>query len=81
MLTLKIFGAIAALGIGIWLGMPGRYEQTPEEIARVMELGTGRRKKVKRHFTPFAWMTRNLSARKSQPKRRGGFTVKSPDDD
>jgi hypothetical protein len=81
MLTLKILGAIVALGIGIFLGLPGRFEQTPEEIERTMVLGTGRRKKVKRHFTPLAWMSRNLSARRDQPKRRGGFNLESPDDD
>ena len=81
MLTLKILGAILALGIGIFLGLPGRFEQTPEEIERIMAAGTGRRKKVKRHFTPFAWMSRNPSARRGQPKRRGGFNLESPDDD
>lgn len=81
MLTLKILGAIVALGIGIFLGLPGRFEQTPEEIERTMAMGTGRRKKVKRHFTPFAWMSRNPSVRRGQPKRRGGFTLESPDDE
>jgi hypothetical protein len=61
--------------------MPGRYEQTHDEIERTMASGTGRRKKVKRHFTPFAWMTRNPSARRSKPRRRGGFSLDSPDDE
>ena len=80
MLLLKILGAVAALGIGIWLGLPGRFEQTSEEIERTMVLGTGRRRKVKRHFTPLAWINRQVSARRGQPRRRSGFTVKSPDD-
>ena len=81
MLTLKILGAILALGIGIFLGLPGRFEQTPEEIEKIIVSGTGRRRKVKRHFTPFAWMSRNPSVRRSQPKRRGGFNLETPDDD
>jgi len=80
MLTLKILGAVVALGVGIWLGLPGRFEQTPEEIERTMELGIGRRKKVKRHFTPLAWINRQVGVRRGQPKRRGGFTLESPED-
>jgi hypothetical protein len=80
MLILKIFAALAALGVGIWLGLPGRYEQTPDEIEHTMAMGTGRRRKVKRHFTPFAWLKRNPEIRRGQAKRRPGFTVKPPDD-
>ena len=80
MLTLKILGAVAALGIGLWLGMPGRYEQTPEEIEQTMALGTGRRRKVKRHFTPLAWISRQISVRREGPQRRRGFTLESPED-
>ena len=35
-LTLKILGAIAALGLGIWLGLPGRYSQSVDEIEQTM---------------------------------------------
>ena len=57
-LLLKILGAVAALALGVWMGMPGRYEQSIEEIEEVMERGGGRRRKVKRHFTPLAWLQR-----------------------
>ena len=80
MLTLKILGAVLALGIGIWLGLPGRYTQTEEEIERTMESGLGRTRKVKRHFTPLAWFKRKASARSSGPQRRRGFNLESPDD-
>jgi len=81
MLTLKILGAIAALAVGVWLGLPGRFDQTPEEIERTMALGTGRRRKVKRHFTPFAWLNRKISLRRDPPRRRGGgFNLESPED-
>ena len=80
MLTLKIVGAIIALGLGIWFGLPGRFEQTTEEIERTMELGTGHRKKVKRHFTPLAWLSRQISVRRGGPARRGGFRMEDPED-
>lgn len=80
-LTLKILGALAALGLGLWLGLPGRYEQTPEEIEQTMAMGTGRRKKVKRHFTPLAWFQRKVNTRPSQGHaRRGGFNLERPED-
>jgi hypothetical protein len=46
-LFLKILGGVAALALGVYLGM-GEFRQTPEEIEA--RLGTGRRRKAKRHF-------------------------------
>jgi hypothetical protein len=81
MLMLKIVGAIAALAVGVWLGLPGRFEQTPEEIERTMATGAGRRRKVKRHFTPFAWLSRKANVRREAPRRRGGrFHLETPED-
>ncbi len=79
--------ALLGLGIGIWLGMPGRYTQSVDEIDKIMESGGARRKKVKRVFTPLAWMRRNVSS-KSTPSRgrrasrggRSGFRVESPEE-
>lgn len=81
-LTLKILGAVAALGLGIWLGLPGRYSQSVDEIEQTMAMGTGRRKKVKRHFTPLAWFQRKVSSRPSEghQRRGGGFNLERPDD-
>lgn len=86
-----IGGALVALAIGIWLGMPGRYSQRLEDIERVMESGGGpRRKRSKRSLSPFAWMQRRGSANASRrsraartarrgPRRRG-FELESPGD-
>jgi hypothetical protein len=81
--VLMVLGALAALALGIWLGLPGRYSQTHEEIDQIMEAGGGRRRRTKRTFTPLAWMQRRADARSSA--RRGGrggsgFKLESPDD-
>lgn len=72
--------AVVGLAIGIWLGLPGRYEQTPEEIERLMAKGGGaRRRRPKREISPLAWLQRKLSTGgQSQPSRRRGFKLESP---
>lgn len=79
MLALKIIIALAAVGVGVWLGLPGRYDQSLDEIERNMIIG-GQTRKVKRHFTPLAWLQRQLSARGSRPQRRRGFSLEHPDE-
>ena len=82
-----ILTGILGLGIGIWLGLPGRYTQSSEDIEQIMESGLGRRGRRKRVFTPIAWMQRNASAKDtaSRGRRRGrgrsGFKLESPEDD
>jgi len=82
-LALKIIGAVLALGVGIFLGMPGRDERSIDEIEGIMASGTARRKTVKKRFTPMAWMKRQTSVgtRGSAGNRQGrGFSLDSPDD-
>ena len=81
-----ILTAVVGLGIGLWLGLPGRYTQTVDEIAQIMESGEVRRRKPRRRFTPLAWMQRKASA-KGGPSRqrrsgrgRSGFKLEVPDD-
>jgi len=76
---------VAAIGllIGIWLGLPGRYEQTPEDIEKLMESGGGRRRsRPKREISPVAWLQRRLSS--GPPKQSGrkprGFKLESPEE-
>ena len=80
LLTLQIIGAVGALALGIWLGLPGQYTQTPEEIEEIMKAGGGRTRKVKRHFTPLAWLQRKASAKSSVRRSRGGFKIERPED-
>jgi len=76
--TLKVIVGIAAVLVGGWFGLPGRYAQTPDEIEEVMANGTGRRKQRKKRLSPFAWLQREKSVSTNRGSR--GFGVRSPDD-
>jgi len=79
-LVIKIGLAFLALLAGIWMGLPGRYAQSADDIDAIMDSGGARRRKVRRVFTPLAWMQRKASARgPSRPQRRA-FRVESPED-
>ena len=84
MLSLKIVGALLALAVGVWFGMPGRYTQSVDDIDKIMASGGARRRKVKRKFTPLAWLQRNVSARTSRNlgagRRESRFSLDSPED-
>jgi len=82
-----ILTALIGLGLGIWLGMPGRYTQKTDEIEKIMEAGGGRTRRVKRAFTPMAWMQRSVSSRSTPSRGRrqsgsrgSGFKLESPDE-
>lgn len=79
-----IVSGILALGFGIWLGLPGRYDQSPDDIDRIMTEGGRRRRKTKRMFTPLAWFNRKANARTERGARRGsgrkGFSLERPED-
>lgn len=79
MLVLKILIGLAAVGLGIWLGLPGRYDQTLEDIERNMEMGR-ERQKVQQHFTPLAWVQRHITARGQHHKPRRAFKMERPED-
>lgn len=72
MLFLKIVGGLAALGLGVWLGMPGKFEQTPEQIEDSLGVRRASRKAT-RHFTPLDWIRpkqRPSDKRRNQGTRR-----------
>jgi hypothetical protein len=74
---------IVGLVIGVWLGLPARYEQTPEDIEKLMAKGGGtRRRRQKREISPLAWLQRKLSVGGGPPKptRRRGFRLESPEE-
>ncbi len=79
--------ALVGLGIGVWLGMPGRYTQSADDIEKIMDSGGARRRKVKRIFTPMAWMQRNVSSRSTPSRgrrqarsRSKGFRLEVPEE-
>jgi hypothetical protein len=74
---LTIGAGLLALIWGVWLGLPGRYTQTADEIEKVMEQGGGRPRPAKRVFTPLAWMMRKTT---TTPRRHRRFKLESPKD-
>lgn len=79
MLLLKILLGLAALALGIWLGLPGRYVQTPDELNKAMERGGARRNTVKRHFTPLDWFRKEQKGSHRRRQRRH-FRTAAPED-
>lgn len=66
-LFLMILGGVAALALGIWLGL-GRYDQSPSELDR--RLGEkGYRRKAKRHFMYLDYL--RPGGKGSERKKRG----------
>jgi hypothetical protein len=80
-LLLKILGGVAALGLGIYLGLAGHYRPDPAEIERALT-GEGRTRRARRHFTPLGWLRKN-EERSSHVRRRraptGMFNLYSPE--
>ncbi len=70
-----ILGAVAALGLGIWLGLPGRVPSV-EDVERTMRNPLPESRKVKRRFTPLAWAQRHIGTGASSAGR--GFRVGRP---
>ena len=70
-----IVGAITALGLGIWLGLPGRAP-TVDDVERNMRHPLPESRKVKRRFTPLAWAQRHIGTDASRTGR--GFRVERP---
>ncbi len=80
MLALVILVALAVLGLGVWLGLPGRYDQSLEDVERCMLQGSRTSRKIKRHPTPLAWVQRRLGARGSRTGPKRGLHLKHPDE-
>ena len=70
-LLVFIILGICAVGLGFYLGLPGTYEQTPDEIEKAMERGGRKSYTVKRTFTPLDWLRKD---RKGSERRRQAAT-------
>ncbi len=69
MTILAILGMIAALGFGIYWGMPLRWEQPLEEIEQRLGEG-GEHQRVKRHMTFLNLFQRKMSKGSSRRMQR-----------
>ena len=65
---LIVLSFVAALGLGVWLGMPSRYEQPLDEIDRRLD-EEGQHQKVRRHRTVFTLLQKNME-KGSHARRR-----------
>ncbi|TVP73512.1 MAG: hypothetical protein EA352_11965 [Gemmatimonadales bacterium] len=65
-----VLGAVAALLVGVWIGMPGRFRQTQEEIDERLE-SDGEHAKVRRRET-FIGILQKKATRGSDRRRSGG---------
>ncbi len=75
-----IVAGVLAVALGFWLGLPGRFEQSIDEIEQLMARGGSRRRKVKRRFTPLDWWRRDelgSDRRRAESQRR--FRTAAPD--
>ena len=79
-MVIKILLAIAALALGVWLGLTGRYTQTPEELDDAMRRGGARRNQVRRYFTPLDWLRKEQRGSVRRRQRRYFKTAASEDE-
>jgi len=74
-LTLYIVSGVVALGLGIYLGLPGRYEQSLDEIDRRLD-EEGEHAKAERKATVITILQRKVqpgSDRRREAQRRKPF--------
>lgn len=69
MIWVKILIGLAAVGLGIYIGRPARYDRPQEDLELAMEEGRRRRQWTKRHFTPLDLLRKES---KGSERRRGG---------
>ncbi|TVP48956.1 MAG: hypothetical protein EA350_02590 [Gemmatimonadales bacterium] len=72
MSILAILGLVAALLLGLYLGMPTRYEADWEEIEEALSDETRERHKVERKTTFLTLMQRNMMRGSDRRRTRGG---------
>ncbi len=77
MTVLMILGGVVALGVGIYLGLPGDSNVSREDIEEALSKPRSGHKKVKRRFTPLDYFARNKRESSIRNQERQRFkTVK-----
>ena len=80
--VLQVVIAVLALALGVWLGLPGRFDQSPDDIEALMERGGSHRRKATRHFMFINWLRRDARASDRRvAERRRHFRTATPDRD
>ena len=69
-LVLQILGGVVALAVGIYLGMPGRFDQSLDEIEERLGEQSTDHKRARRHFTFINALARDTRERGSERRRR-----------
>ena len=70
-LPVLILIGLVAVGIGFYFGLPGKYEQSQDDIEKAMDRGGARRNQVKRVFTPLDWLRKD---KRGSDRRRQAAT-------
>lgn len=79
-MLVKVVLGVLALALGIWLGLPGRYEQTHQELDEAMRRPGGRPNKARRHFMVLDWL-RNERRGSERRRQRRHFRTAAPRSD
>ncbi len=77
MFWLQALGLVAALAVGIWIGRPRPFNQSPQEIEDLLSK-SGSRKKATRHVTFLNLLQRKMekgSDRRRKPSGRRPFEL------
>ena len=81
MLVLKIVGAVVALIVGIWLGLPGSEQPTADDIDKILDQPDRRRRRVTRHRMPMDWFRRSKRAPDRLTRERFRMVTPEPEKD
>jgi len=72
-IALLVLGGVIALGVGIYLGLPGEYQVNRDELEDALSKTQSKHKRVKRRFTPLDYLFRKKSESSLRNKERGRF--------
>ena len=74
----KILIGIVAIGFGIFLGRPRRYERPLDEVDKALDESRGRRQWTKRHFTPLDLLRKKSRGSERRRGEQGRFKTVDP---
>ena len=78
MLFLKILAGVVAIGVGVYLGRPRRYDRSQDEVERALQSNRTRRQWTKRHFTPLDMLRKSSRGSVRRRAEQGRFQTVAP---